>query len=381
MAAKTVPGSKPALRRRLIGALSATLVVACSPDDALQPGVNPSGTTPVQLAIGNAAPFSNRFAYAWADQPNNPSYTANPSFSFIGTGGGIRITGTGGSYAVTFGGLSRAGVGGTETFIVTPYGSNRAHCVAGFYTDTGVSIVVNVFCFDAILTTTTPSAFTILAVGSNSLPARSAFAYANNPIAAHYTPDPNFSYSSTVGATLAITHDSLPGNYRVNLGTGNPAGSAFLVNSQLSANLCEIGEWKPVTARIRCFDAGSGIPFDADYQVLQLGAGRPGMRFGFAFADQSTAASYTPNTSRSHSTGGSIKATRSAVGHYAVTFTGLQKLAGHTETVQLTPFATAYVNCNVISWTSLASALKANVECRNLAGNFRDSRFEIVVIE
>jgi hypothetical protein len=356
------------------------LAFACRTDDVLKA---PDGVpATVSIAGVTTAALSNRFAYAWADNATASSYSPNSQYSFSATGGGIRIThsGPGSGYAVTFGGFTGGSVG-TETFLVTPYGSTTAHCVAGFYIDTGVSLTVNVFCIDPVQGLGTDSRFTILAVGNNALPSRSAFAYANNPAALSYTPDPNFSYTSAGGA-ITITHDSGAGNYRVNFGTGNPAGSVLLVNSRLTPSQCHVGEWKPVATRIRCFDSFTGSPADADYQVLQVAQSLPGRRIGFAFADRLSSASYTPNPSFSfNSSGGSVKVTRPAMGRYAVSFAGLQKLAGHTETVQVTPWAIKYANCSVASWSSSATTLTANVECRNIAGAFRDSRFEVLVIE
>ncbi|MDZ4863269.1 MAG: hypothetical protein SGJ01_07465 [Gemmatimonadota bacterium] len=67
-------------------------------------------------------------------------------------------------------------------------------------------------------------------------------------------------------------------------------------------------------------------------------------------------------------------------GRYAVTFTGLQRPAGRTEIVQVTPYRSTYANCAVLCWTSLAASLRANVECCDAAGNFADSQFEMLVI-
>jgi hypothetical protein len=376
---RETPSRGAAAGRLILGALVATFALGCNPDAAVEPPAAQAGTAPALLSA-NAAPLSNRFAYALADQPTSPSYA--PSFSYNATGGGVRITrfGPGGGYAVTFGGLNRA-PGETEVFIVTTFGTTNAHCVAGFSTVSGSSATVNVFCIDPIQGTGVDSRFSVLAVGSNSLPARSAFAYANNIFAPSYTPDPNFSYTSAGGA-INIVHDTMPGNYRVNFGTGNPAGSAFLVNSRITPEQCHIGEWLPTTARVRCFDSGSGAPADVDYQVLQVGAGRPGRRIGYAFADRGSAASYTPTAAFSHnSSGGTIKITRSMPGRYAVVFNGLQRPAGHTDDVQVTPFGQVYANCAVAGVTSLASGLRAIVNCRDIAGNFHDSRFEILVIE
>lgn len=378
MTASFVHGTCSAARWWLIGALSAIVLLGCNPDSAVDPATPQTDATPA-LVVANAVPLSNRFGYALADQPSSPSYA--PLIAYNASGGGVRINHPGGSiYEVTFGGLNPA-PGETMVFMVTTNGSTNAHCVAGFTTTSGSSITVNVFCIDPVQGTGVDSRFTVLAVGSNSLPARSAFALANNPFALSYVPDPNFSFTSA-GVPINITHDPLPGNYLVNLGTGNPKGSVFLVNSQITPMQCHVGEWLTTTARVRCFDSNNGTPADIDYGVLQVTGGRPGRRIGYAFADRGATASYTPNTAFSHnSAGGAIKVTRSAAGRYAVVFTGLQRPAGHTDNVQVTPFGMAYANCAVPGWTNVAGGLRVIVNCRDIAGNFHDSRFEILVIE
>ncbi len=127
--------------RWLIGTVAACALFGCQPDAAVAPPATQADTRAAAIVAPNATPLSNRFAYALADQPGAPGYA--PGFSYNATGGGIRIThsGPGSGYAVTFGGLNRA-AGETENFIVTPYGTGRAHCVAGFYTISGSAITV-----------------------------------------------------------------------------------------------------------------------------------------------------------------------------------------------------------------------------------------------
>ena len=159
----------------------------------------------------------------------------------------------------------------------------------------------------------------VLVVGNNSLGAPSAFAIANQPTAASYVPDAAVSYTSGTGAMLIQRIGT--GDWYVNLGTGSPQGSTYLVNSFDARVVCTVAEWKNFGIRARCFDR-TGALVDAPFKVLQIGAGRTGFPFAFAWADQrSLTTPYVPNPSASRGT--SITSTRISAGTYDVAFAGL----------------------------------------------------------
>ena len=181
---------------------------------------------------------------------------------------------------------------------------------------------------------------------------------------------------------MTITRASA-GDYDVNVGTGSPAQSTFLVNEAFvdPGSACTVGAWRTSSVQVRCFGS-TGAPSDYYYRVLQVDGGRPGRRLGFAWANQPAAASYTPNVNYSfNSSGGAVTATRLGLGQYAVDFAGLQKVAGETENVQVTPWATASTSCNVVGWGNAGAGIRVNVECRQLNGSLTDARFNVVVIE
>jgi hypothetical protein len=49
--------------------------------------------------------------------------------------------------------------------------------------------------------------------------------------------------------------------------------------------------------------------------------------------------------------------------------------------VQVTPIGTSLTSCNVVRWNNSGNGLQAIIECRNRAGQFVDSRYEVLVIE
>lgn len=363
-------------------------LAACSTGDPTSPGARTDRSIPgtaeasvAQAGVGAAAALSNRFAYVWADQPTAPSYTPNSNYAYNATSGSIQIVRQSvGFYQVLFNSATGWG-GGTHGFAATAYGSSTLRCSLRGNAIAGTQLVVDVICQNLVSNVRADSRFTLLVVGNGSLSPRSAFAFANQPSAPSYTPNPLASYSTGPGSPL-ITHNALAGDYTVKFGTGTPAHSIFLVGAQAGfRNLCKVGAWQSFSIRVRCFDA-AGAPHDTHYWAMQVEGGRPGRRLGFAFTHHPTLPSYTPNLRFAfNSSGGAITATRSGVGQYAIEFTGLQKLAGHTEQVQITPWGPGPSVCNVMSWGNSATGLWVSVECRKLNGNLTDARYNVLVIE
>ena len=366
----------------------AILVVAsaaCSPDVATSPRPRTEtaalGITEAAKAGAPSALLSNRFAYVWADQPTLASYTPSPAYSYNATGGTIQINRTAsGTYIVLL--TSPSGwTGSTIGVAVTAYGSLGAQCSIMYQVVNGMTLEVGVQCFDFVTHLNVASQFTLLVVGSGSLTPRSAFAFGNQPSAPSYTPNPLASYTSGPGP-MVITHNAPAGSYNVNLGTGLQRGTTFMVSAIAGFwNLCKIGQWAASAAEVRCFDY-AGAPKDSPFWILQVEGGRPGRRLGFAFAHLLTTPSYTPNPALSfNSSGGAITATRLSAGRYTIEFAGLQKFAGHTENVQLTPRGSGVSLCGVVAWVNSATGLRVVVECRNKNGVFTDSRYDVLVIE
>ena len=323
----------------------------------------------------------DRFAYAWANSPTAASYTPHPAYAYNSTGGAIHIDRQGvGIYNVTFAGLRGWGAGLSSAVAVTAYGSTTISCSSITYSSSPTSTVVMVGCFDAAGQRMADSRFTIMVVGNQSVPKPSAFVMSGGgaPV-----PPPNPAWNWTSGnAPITVTHQAGAGEYDLLLGTGNTPRSAKLVTATSGGgtrcnNVTDISGG----LRVRCYD-WAGAATNQGFSVVQIAGGRPGRRAGFAVANLPTTASYTPATNTSfNSSGGAITATRSAVGRYQMNFAGLQKLAGHTEHLQVTSVGATLSTCNVVSWGNSGSGLRVLVECRNGIGQFTDSRYGVLVIE
>ena len=367
--------------------LAATLA-ACSSDTPVSPDEGDRPPTSMVASDSLATPaagfpskLAGRFAYVWADQPSSPNYTPSASYSFNGMGGSIQIIHGGtGTYIVSFGSLAGWG-SGKLGFAATTYGSSTAECQMRNNMTAGTSLSVYVFCHDRVTQALQDSRFTLLVVGAGSVLPRSAFAWADGPLSPSYTPAP-FSSHTTGPGPILVTHGMTDGDYDVSLGTGKTTRSTVLVHGNHGfQNFCKLGQWRSTSVRVRCFD-GSAAPKNHYYWILQVQGGRTGKRIGFAFADKSTTASYTPSAGySSNSSGGAITASRSGTGRYSIVFVGLQKLPGHAETVQVMAVGNNATTCKVLGWGNSANGLRVSVECRAPNGHLIDSRYNVLVIE
>jgi hypothetical protein len=107
----------------------------------------------------------------------------------------------------------------------------------------------------------------------------------------------------------------------------------------------------------------------------------PPDKLGYVWANNPTAASYTPAPAYSYdSAGGPITITRTSKGRYTVRFGGLggNGIAGGN--VQITAYGPGTERCKVLNWASGGADFVLNVRCTNLAGFPDDTRFTVLVI-
>jgi Big-like domain-containing protein len=332
-----------------------------------------------------AARAANRFAYAWANDPTSTlTYTPSGPYAFNLTGGDISVTRTAtGRYSVQFGRLAKSLTSDRETAMVSAYGSVTTRCVViqwGNTADGG--LLVTVGCADPT-GAAVDARFSILVVGSEALPGRSGFAWAPQTGTAQYTPPASYAYSSS-GQAPAVSRQAV-GDYLADLKLARAAGDLpenyFVTAYGDPSKMCKIANWGS-QARVLCF-TNAGAAADAMYDVLLVERGRTGKRLGFAWADQPSAATYTPNAGWArNSTGGAITVNRVSTGLYDVTFAGLAKPGTTPENVQVTSYAGGYSYCSIVNWlNSGTSDLTVRVACTNAAGAAVDSYYQVLVIE
>jgi hypothetical protein len=337
------------------------------------------GTQPTPPPPPN--PNGIRFAYALADQPTRTSYEPSADFAFNGTGGEITINRIDtGRYRVTFDGL-QGGPNLSTSVSVTAFGSSTITCSVADLASTQNSSDVSVVCWDNALTATADSGFSIMVLGDSVMPAPSAFLESGGsaPLAAL---DPRFNWTSG-RHPQAVTHNASAGDYNVILGVGNAPLSAKLVtpHGANGGERCNIAAVISGGLELKCYDRAAA-PADGRFYTVQVAGGRPGQRFGFAMANNASAASYTPLASTSfNSSGGAITITHPSAGRYVANFAGLQKQAGHSENVQVTAMGGGLTTCNAVDWSNSVDGLQVTIECRNGALQLANTRYEVMVIE
>lgn len=312
---------------RLLLPAAAVLALAC--DDASLPE-EPDAATPSEPVGGHVAdavvgdrPWAD--GYVWANDPTSASYTPLASRAFNWAGGPIRITrpaGTTGRYVVTFTGLSA--VLGTRSVVkATGFGSGNAYCkpVAAYL----VRDKVEVRCYQGGAGTPVNARFTLLV---SRAAADRAFAFANQPTVNDYSPDPKGSWNpagSTEVRRLGVgTYLVLFSNLRLQLSMDGGHPQVNAVGSGKAH--CEVGEWgaglssADLLLTVVCHTP-AGALVDSKFSVLFVG---PSRHLAYAYGDQPSAASYSPDPDySSNPAGGGISITRTAKGKYTIWWVGV----------------------------------------------------------
>jgi uncharacterized protein YjdB len=385
-----------ALTGRTIGWQGATAAASVSPTGLVTANA-PGGPFTVTASVeGRSATASitvvagqPRIAYAWANDaaPTAP-YTPLASWAFNSSGKATTIARTGtGVYTVTFGGMQTP-AGKTETVMVTGYGVGNATCKIGNWVNTDQSeVVATVRCFD-VSGAPSDQRFTILLLGNDALPARAAFAWADQQSAtAAYTPHASYSYNSS-GQLPSISRVQT-GTYDVTF-TGNQrqAGNGpetFLVTAYgATAERCTVESWDFSVPRVRvqCTNR-NGVATDSRFTILMMERSRAGARAAFAWLDSPASPLATPSSLYSYnSLGGTISATRTGTGAYSLTFAGMGKIGAATESVQVTAYSGTAAYCRVVGWNNSGTFdLTVAVNCFDTNGTPIDQSFDIAIIQ
>jgi hypothetical protein len=218
-----------------------------------------------------------RFAYAWADQPYAPSYTPSTLYQHNSEGqAALTITRGGtGDYTVRIPGMTQQvsfstppGNGGSVT--VTAYGTGPESCKVGNWWFDSTDAYVHVYCFipagapvDTMFTMTYHSHESLFSL----LGGHGSYAWANQPLAASYTPSLYYQYDDS-SITIARTG---VGQYTATFPSKGEAGGNVQVTAYgTGPDRCKVGGWWPSSAdelvEINCFNA-SGNPEDSMYTV------------------------------------------------------------------------------------------------------------------
>lgn len=345
-----------------------------------------SGTAETTVVEAAAVP-DDRWAIAWMSGPNadyTPPLDGYPYATTTGTTLTKQRTGAG-EYRVTFGGLAPA-PGQREAILVSAYGGTPRRCRVLSWGSQGADLVAEVRCHDY-----------------NGEPADAWFVIALHPAGATTGRSAFFTSPDEDGLVMAATTFNSQGQpvaftsngsgmYTVRfegLSRGVPGSvkEAFHVTSfGEGTNWCKIVQWsttanpvESISLIVQCYDV-AGNPADGRFSVTMFEGPRAGIhRLGFLWANDPSAASYTPSATYNHTSGGGLNTmTRSGPGDYLVGWTNLLRPEA---TVAEVNFVTAYGNdardCQLWTW----SENSVRVLCFDPDGTPADSRSVPIVVE
>jgi hypothetical protein len=367
-----------------IGMLLTALSTGCQSDKLLtdpdreRAPLDPATSTSEALLV--PTPTHTADGYAWADQPTNSSYHPSAGYAFNRSGKAITITkpaGTTGRYVVRFTGLS-ALLGTKSTLKVTGYNTNNSYCQP-----TGpklTSDVVNVRCFRGNNGAPVDAYFTVLVrrpPPSTTLTSPLAFAYANQPTAGNYVPPASSSWNPAGGIRISRGGTGVYTVVFKGIGPGlrSNGGHVQVVAVGTGNQYCVVGGWSgspDLSITVDCF-AASGSPADTKFNVQFIGRTA---RAGYAWANEPSSPSYTPNPRySSNNGGGAIQITRNSVGRYVVTFNGLGATLLDGGDVQVTAYG-SNSQCKEEFW----GPESVSVRCFAPGGALIDSYFDVLMM-
>jgi hypothetical protein len=314
--------------------------------------------------------------YLHAGNPTGSSYAPLPYLSYNASGGAMNITrpaGTTGRYIVTFKGLS-AVLGTSNAVHVTEYGLNDTYCkpVNGRL----VADKLEVRCFRASTGAAANAAFTVVVLGRAS---KAVFAYANQPTATDYPAagaasfNPKGStrvYRSGVGRYTVVF-----AGYASEVPVGN-SGHAQVNAVGTGKAHCVVDDWGDASTPnlkvdVSCYTPAGALVDSKFTAFFQL----PHAHAAYAFAHEPTTPSYSPSPGTTwNPAGGSVNITRTGVGDYTVTWTGVDPAIIDGGTVQVSGYAEG-IQCKA---TSLFNA-GAMVHCFGPGGGAKDANFSVVL--
>ncbi len=282
--------------------------------------------------------------YVRAFNPTASSYDADGNYAFNRMGGSIVITRSGtGMYKAKFNNLSP--LLSKSIVHVTGYSYDTNYCNGTQATLGGSALGVH--CFNAA-TNVAANAYYNVAVTRNYTD--NAFAFANQPSGSGYLP-PGATSWNPKGAIHVYRYGT--GQYYVvfsgfgNL-TGSNGGHAQAQAVGTAASYCDVDSWfgsPDLYVYVDCF-TGAGVALDTAFNVL---FDMPSPEVAYAWADQPTASSYTPDTYYSwNPSGGGITIARLGTGEYEVDWSGLSLLDGGD--VQVTAYGGSNAQCKENAW-------------------------------
>ncbi len=192
----------------------------------------------------------------------------------------------------------------------------------------------------------------------------------------NFVASPGYSRSSAFGPNVAAPNEVTTlgvGQYRVDFpDIGGPGGTVHVTAYGSNAR-CKVQSWgnsgTTLRVNVRCH-APDGTPVGSRFAASYVReTGTPGVRGGYVWANNPTAASYAPSLSYQWNSSGAVNGVqRLGGGSYRVSCPNQDFTGG---TVQVTAYGTSSDYCKVQSW----GGSSVNVRCFDANGNPADEQF------
>ncbi|MCA8952275.1 MAG: hypothetical protein KDE27_22380 [Planctomycetes bacterium] len=329
-------------------------------------------------------------AWAWivpSGQPN--TFTPSANYRYASNGGAITVTRNAtqsqlftvrvaGIAPVTGGSVHACAWGGNHTAVVNSWGRS------------GNDLVATIELFTPSGSAANDAAFNFYYRYEGDKTAKEAYCWADDAVAASYNPNPTYAWNGDRGAPL-ITHSNT-GIYQVrfpNLGsTGSEGGNVQITPHSFGMRRAKVQSWftsgSDVLVNVRCYDAAGALAdgrFICSYNEVaspmpvELGSG------AHVWANNATAASYTPNAIYTDSNGtlgpdNAETITRLSTGRYRVHLPNVAPSG--SSTVQVTAHGSTATFARVETWVSGApTGTDVTVRTFDASGNAADSTFSL----
>jgi hypothetical protein len=321
--------------------------------------------------------------FVWAGSTSG-SQQASSSYSYNSSGSNVAntITWLGTGYArVDFLGLGDQ-IGGNVQ--VTAYGSSTDRCKIGYWSNSGSTLQAYVYCHNIagqpVNTPFTASYVRRTGIGYNQT---GGYVWADQPTAASYTPSPYYQYNAA-GQRNTITRSGV-GQYLVNFpGTTVTGGSVEVTAYGTGSEYCKIGYWGSNMVAVNCYASG-GTPIDTRF-TLNFTDQSPNATpsYQYAWADQPTAASYTPSgyyqkgqlARDCDPSTGTVTMRRNGTGNYTAILPVLNPTGSN---VKVTAYNGAGEMCKVVGWYGNGSSgTQVNIACFSPTGAPIDTYFDLI---
>jgi hypothetical protein len=328
---------------------------------------------------------NTNIGFVFANCPKcTSSYVPEAGYSWNSSGGAVSIVRTSmGQYSVDFAGLSN------------PLHLNNvqisAYATSGYCVSTGWDSVgpggaaeMYVACYDkngALADTKFDLLYQQRTKPFGSAAKGMAFLWADQPTAASYAPDSNYSFNSTGGSNSIVRNST--GNYTATLAGVMSENN----NVQVTANgsvparckvLYSLVDLNNTNVTVLCVDA-TGAPVDSQFNLLYA-AGQAFDSDGsstvgaYAWANKTTTKTAYPINSLYRYNGfgtGALTSQRTGAGAYTFTIPGSPSYASSNVLVTAQGSNSDY--CNIVSWTRAT----ANLACYAQGGTHANDAYNI----